>query len=358
MSETTPFSITYTSQVPQLLSDLNISLALTTYQAGKLVCISPSPDQEGLISLPRNFDKPMGVGISGDKMAIATKDEVIVLSESKPLASHYPNKKNVYDSLWLPRTTYYTGQVDLHDIKFCQDGIYAINSSFSCLCKIDENYNFTPVWQPFFIDKLASEDRCHLNGLATKNDKPKFATALGVSNTPQGWRDNIASGGVLMDIEDNRIIMDKLPMPHSPMYHNDKLYLLCSASGEFIEVNVENESFKVIKKFAGFCRGLDIYKDYAFIGFSKLRKNSSTFAKLSFAEEANYAGIKIVHLPTAAEVGEIRYKTSVDEIYEVVVLKDTTRPNVLNTMNPVHKFSLSIPDQTFWANPDDTVFGS
>jgi len=90
---------------------------------------------------------------------------------------------------------------------------------------------------------------------------------------------------------------------------------------------------------------IDIYKDHAFIGFSKLRKNSSTFAKLSFAEEANYAGIKIVLLPTAAEVGEILYKTSVDEIYEVVVLKDTTRPNFLNTMNPIHKFSLSIPGQ-------------
>ena len=43
---------------------------------------------------------------------------------------------------------------------------------------------------------------------------------------------------------------------------------------------------------------MDLYEDYLFIGLSKLRKNSSTFAKLDFAEDANDAGIEIYHLPT------------------------------------------------------------
>ena len=151
-----------------------------------------------------------------------------------------------------------------------------------------------------------------------RNGAPKYVTALGTTNTPQGWRDNIVGGGVLMDVETNRIVVDGLAMPHSPRWYNNELYLLLSATGEFVKVDVEHGSYTVLKKFEGFCRGLSIYKDYAFIGFSKLRKNSSTFAKLSFSDTANFAGIKVIHLPTQALVGELTYQTSVDEIYEVV----------------------------------------
>jgi uncharacterized protein (TIGR03032 family) len=348
----TPFASSYTPQLPELLLALNCSIALTTYQAGKLVTISPNPDGEKLTTLPRSFHKPMGIAIDGDKMAIASKDEVIVLQNSKELAEYYPNKQNTYDSLFVPRITYYTGQVDMHDIAFGSDGLYAINSYFSCLCKVDGNFNFTPIWQPPFITQLISEDRCHLNGLVMVDGKPKYVTALGTTNTHQGWRDNIVGGGILMDVTTNDVILKGLAMPHSPRMYNNELYVLLSASGEFVKVDVAKKSYQVIKKFDGFCRGLSIYKDYAFIGFSKLRKNSSTFSKLPFSDKANFAGIKIIHLPTQAEVGEITYQSTVDEIYEVLVLQDTIRPNILNTINDIHKYALAIPNQTFWANPD------
>lgn len=347
-----PFTCSYSPQIPELLLNLNCTIALTTYQAGKLVFISPNPDKERLTTLPRTFEKPMGIAVKGDKMLIAAKDEIHLLENSRELATHYPNKENTYDSLWLPRITFHTGQVDMHDIAFGDDGIYAVNTSFSCLCKVDGNFNFTPIWQPPFIDKLASEDRCHLNGLVMINGKPKYVTALGTTNTRQGWRDDITSGGILMDVDTNEIILDGLAMPHSPRMHNGDLYLLQSAKGELIKVNTEKKTYEVVKKFEGFSRGLDIFGDYAFVGFSKLRKNSSTFAKLSFSEKADFAGIKIIHLPTQAEVGEIKYQASVDEIYEVAVIPDMIRPNVLNTINPIHKQSLSIPGSTYWANSE------
>lgn len=349
----TPFYAVYSPQLPELLLSLNCTIAITTYQAGKVVLISPNPDKERLTTLPRTFSKPMGIDVDQNRMLIALKDEVILLENSVELAKFYPNKQNVYDSLWLPRVTYYTGQVDMHDIAFGDDGIYAINTSFSCLCKVDGNYNFKPIWKPPFIDKLISEDRCHMNGLVMLNGKPKYITALGTTNTHQGWRENIVGGGILMDVETNEIILDGLAMPHSPRMYKDDLYILLSASGEFIKVNTENKSYEVLKKFDGFCRGLSIYKDYAFIGFSKLRKNSSTFAKLSFSDKANFSGIKIIHLPTNAEVGEIVYKSSVDEIYEVSVLPEMIRPNILNTINDTHKYSLATPESTFWANPQE-----
>ncbi len=346
-----PFTCSFTPQLSELLFKLNCSIAISTYQAGKLIFISPV-DAERITQLPRDFAKPMGFEISGDKLILATKDEIVCFENSKELATHYPNKKNTYDSLFLPRTTFYTGQVDMHDVALGNEGIWAINTSFSCLCLVTGNFNFVPKWQPKFISGLVSEDRCHLNGLVLVNGKPKYVTALSNTDTAQGWRENIIKGGVLIDVETNEIILDKLPMPHSPLLHNNELFMLLSASGELIKVNIKEKKYEVIKKLEGFCRGMDICGDYIFIAMSKLRKNSSTFAKLPFADKADVAAIKVIHLPSKAVVGELVYKTSVDEIYSLKILKNTIRPNILNTTNPLHKYSLSIPGQTFWANPE------
>lgn len=347
-----PFSCSFSPQLPELLMKLRCSIAITTYQAGKVVFISPK-DENHFTMLPRNFEKPMGIDIKGNKMVIATKDEVVVLENSKELAASYPNKKDYYDSLYVPRITFHTGQVDMHDIAFGKEGIWAINTSFSCLCLVNGNYNFIPQWKPSFISALVSEDRCHLNGLVMLDEKPKYVTALGNTDTFQGWRNNIVAGGLLIDVFTNEIILDKLAMPHSPLMYKGELYLLLSATGQLIKVNIAEKKYEVIKSLEGFCRGMDIYGDYLFIGMSKLRKNSSTFSKLPFAENAQWAGIKIIHLPTKAFVGELRYQTSVDEIYAVKILPDTIKPNILNTLNATHKLSLAIPNHTFWAKAEN-----
>lgn len=347
----TPFSFTYSPELPELLLKLNCSLMITTYQAGKVVMISPK-DENSLVTLPRTFDKPMGMDVQGDRIVLASRNEVTVFENSKELAENYPNKSNTYDSLFVPRATYYTGHVDMHDIAFDKGSIWAINSSFSCLCQVNGHHNFIPKWHPKFITELVSEDRCHLNGLVMENGHPRFVTALGKTNIHQGWRDCITDGGVLIDLVTDENLFEHLAMPHSPILHDGELYVLLSATGQLVKLDVKKKEIAVIKELGGFCRGLDIIGEYAFVGMSKLRKNSSTFAKLPFAEKAQNAGIKVIHLPTRAFVGELTYQTSVDEIYEVKILKDSIRPNILNTTNPIHNYSLSIPGKTFWANPE------
>ncbi len=346
-----PFACQYTSQVPELLTRLGCTLAVTTYQAGKLVLISPK-DEHTLVQLPRTFDKPMGIAQDKekDKLALACRDTVQVFSNSSDLAAYYPPAPQKYDALYMPRLTYHTGQVDIHDLNFGKDGkLYAVNTLFSCLISLDDDYNFTPYWKPWFVDNIVSEDRCHLNGMAMKDGLPKFATAFNTGNSKQSWREHITTSGVIMDITTNEVVLEGLAMPHSPRIYNDELYCLLSATGELIKVDPENRTYQTVIKLDGFVRGMDLYQDYLFIGLSKLRKNSSTFAKLDFAEEANEAGIAIVHLPTASIAGKITYQTSLDEIYDVHVLADKLRPNILNTLKPEHKMGISIPNSTFWA---------
>lgn len=344
-----PFSCIYSAHVPELLQRLGCSIAISTYQAGKLVFIS-ALDENKLIQLPRTFNKPMGIAYDEekDKIALACKDEVVVFANSTGLAQYYPNAPNKYDALYMPRSTYHTGTLDIHDLNFDKNKqLIGVNTLFSSLVKIDDDYNFTPIWQPKFIDKIAAEDRCHLNGLAMQNGHPKYVTAFGTGNTHQSWRETVTTGGVLIDVETDEIIVNNLPMPHTPRIFNGELYTLLSATGELIKINKESGNYEVIAKLDGFVRGMDLYKDHLFIGLSKLRKNSSTFAKLNL--KANEAGIVIVHLPTGSIVGKMTYQTSLDEIYDVHILPGKIRPNILNTIRPDYKEGVTTPQATFWA---------
>lgn len=343
-----PFSCTYSPNIPELLQQLNCSLAISTYQAGKVIFISPK-DRDHLIQLPRQFTKPMGMALQKNKLAVATMNEVIVLSSNAALAQAYPKQPNVYDGLFLPRSVYYTGELDIHDLHWTSDGLVAVNTRFSCLSYINDDFNFTPFWKPDFITDLTPDDNCHLNGLALEGDRPRYVTVLGKTNSRQGWRATKGTGGCLIDIATNEILAENLPMPHSPRIYNNKVYVLLSATGELAEVDIQNKNYKVLKRLDGFVRGLDRIGDYIFIGLSKLRQTSTAFADLPIAKRSIFCGIVAMHLPTASIAGYIKYENSVEEIYDVKVLPGLLRPGILNLEKPEFRMALSTPTKTFWA---------
>ena len=173
-----PFAVIHTPNIPEILHDLKFTLALSTFQAGKVIFLS-AVNREKLIQLPRTFSNAMGIATSGTKMAIACKHQVEVLINFPELAANYPVQRNTYDSLFVPKASFHTGSLDLHDMNFVEGRLLAVNTLFSCLAEIDGEYSFRPVWQPSFITELAPEDRCHLNGMAVSGTEVKYVTALG-----------------------------------------------------------------------------------------------------------------------------------------------------------------------------------
>ncbi len=349
-----PFACSYSPQVPELLNTLGCTIAISTYQAGKLIFIS-AKDKEQLIQLPRNFEKAMGIAENPTtkQLALATKDELVIFANDPSLAAHYPKSPNTYDALYVPRCTYHTAALDVHDIAFGADQkLFMVNTLFSTIVTVDSRYNFVPYWKPSFIERLASEDSCHLNGMAMENGLPKYASAFNTGNTPSSWRQTVPHSGVLFDVEKDNILTEGLAMPHSPRIINGELYCLLSGTGELVRVDRNTGKTHVVKQFDGFVRGMSHYQDYLFVGLSKLRKNSSIFAKLDFPFSGDKAGIVIMHLPTASIVGQFMYQASVDELYDVHVLAGTQRPNILNTQKPEHKLAVSTPEASFWAKPN------
>lgn len=347
-----PFSYSFTPNMPELLQGLKCSVAISTYQTGKVVIFS-AKDENQLIQLPRTFPKPMGMARKDHKWAIATNDAVVITANAPGLAANYPANPNTYDSLYIPRASFYTGPLDMHDIQFADQGLVGVNTMFSTLCKIDTDYSFKTIWKPKFITQEKPEDRCHLNGLAIDHVlKPKYVTALGMGDSARSWKEGMLNGGILIDIETNEIVLNELPVPHTPRLYNGELWMLLSATGELVKVDPKAGKYDVVAQLNGFVRGMDKIGDYLFVATSKLRPNSSLFKEAPVAKRSVICGITVIYLPTGQPCGSIQYHTSVEELYDLVILPGDLRPNILNIEKGLHRTSVVTEKEVFWHNPE------
>ncbi|MCG8487612.1 MAG: TIGR03032 family protein [Chromatiales bacterium] len=345
------FSASFSSGLPRLLDELDISLILTTYQAGKVILISS--DGESITQLLRDFDRPMGVALQGEMLALALRLNVAFFRNDQGLAERYPKRPNTYDALYFPIALNKTDFIDTHDLAFTRHGLVAVNTAYSCLVKIDAGFSFQPIWRPPFISELEASDRCHLNGMAVDDaGEIRYVTAFGATDTREGWRSNKLQGGVVIDVERNHIVAEGIGMPHSPRLYRGRLYLLSSARESLLEVDVSTGSVHTLATMDGFIRGLSFKDDHAFIGVSKLRK-SHTFGDLSIVNKRIEAGVVVIDLKKGEQVADIVYGDDLQEIYDVHVLDGKRRPNILNLPMSEQYRAMLTPHGAQWVATDN-----
>ncbi len=317
-------------QFPNFMAEQRISLAVTTYQAGKLFLLGLRPD--GRLSVfERTLERCMGLCIDQDMLHVATLYQIWRFQNVlAPGAFHQE-----HDALFSPRMSWVTGDLDVHDLALLPDGrpVFA-NTLFSCLATVSDNDSFTPVWKPRFISRLAAEDRCHLNGLAMRDGKPAYVTAVGRSDVADGWREHRREGGCVIDVESGEIVAGGLSMPHSPRLHNGRLWLLNSGTGEFGWVDPKAGRFEPVAFCPGYMRGLSFVGDFALVGLS-LPRDNRTFNGLALNEalvargaEARCA-ILVIDLRTGDTVHWVRFTGVVQELYDVAAIPGVRRPSAI-----------------------------
>ena len=228
------FHYTQTDSFVALLQQLGASLLVSTYQANKLLVARAAGG--GLSMLVRTFDRPMGLAVDAQRLTIGTRNQIWFLRNAPDIAPRV-EPAGQHDACFLPRSSHVTGDIGVHEMAWAGDELWVVNTRFSCLCTLHPDYSFVPRWRPPFITALAAEDRCHLNGLAIVDGRPKYVTALGETDTAGGWRANKPQGGCLMDVSSGEMISRGLSMPHSPRWHDGRLWLLESGTGQLVLVD-------------------------------------------------------------------------------------------------------------------------
>lgn len=332
----------HTRSFAQLLHGLGVSLLVSTYQAGKLVVLR---EKDGLVNTHfRMFDRPMGVAADGGRFAVGTAAGVTEYRNMRAVAQRL-DPPGVHDAVFLPRLMHVTGNIDIHELAYAGDELWFVNTLFSCLCTLDGQNSFVPRWRPPFVSGYAAEDRCHLNGLEIVEGHPRYVTALGVSDKHGGWRDNKASGGVLMEVPSGEVICRGLSMPHSPRWHDGELWLLESGNGSLSRVDPLNGTLTTVATLPGFTRGLAFCGPYAFIGLSQVRE-SAVFSGIKVTEhEERNSGVWVVDVRSGTTVAFLRFEAAVHEVFAVALLPGIRFPEVLENDHQLIKSSYALPEQ-------------
>jgi len=335
------------------LREQKASLAFTTYQTGKLFLLGVKP--EGKLSVfERTFERCMGLTVSPDAKTLwmSSVYQLWRFENALPDGAVAPGG---YDRLYVPQLAYTTGDVDAHDIGLPpsimgdQPAPIFVNTLFSCLAAASVSHSFRVVWKPPFITKLAAEDRCHLNGLAMRNDVPAFVTAVSTSDVHEGWREKRRDGGVVIDVASHELVARGLSMPHSPRWHDGKLYVLNSGAGEFGTVDLASGKFEPICFCPGYARGLAIHGHFAIIGLSTCRENR-TFSglplddALAAKDVQPRCGLLVVDLRTGDIAHSITIEGLVRELYDVAILPGALMPSALGFKTEEIRRMITIED--------------
>ena len=297
------------------------ALAVTTYQAGKVVLLSFDDGQLRIQSC--DFPKPMGLAVSGQQIALACQFDVVFLGGVLADVRH--------DMVYLPQGGCIVGDHHIHDLAFGVDRLWMVDTRYSCLSSIDANGLSRPCWQPDFISRLLPQDRCHLNGLAMHNGQPAFVTAHAMTDAPGGWRVVKSSNGAVVSVETGQAVVQGLCMPHSPRHYRGRWWLLNSGRGELCTFDPDHGRYHVVCALPGYVRGLCFHGRYAVVGLSKIR-STHFFEDLPIQKRFTdlYCGLAVVDIETATTVGLCQFTDECRELYDVQWLGSLRRPVIYN----------------------------
>jgi uncharacterized protein (TIGR03032 family) len=345
-----PLRSVHTSTLPQLLEGLGVSLLVTTYQAGKLIVARA--DGGRLNTHFRSFPLPMGLAGDRHRLAIGTRHHVWEF-RNQPAVAHGLEPVGKHDACYLPRSAHVTGDIRIHEIAWAGDELWIVNTRFSCLCTLDREHSFVPRWRPPFVTALAPEDRCHLNGLAVVDGRPRYVTCLGTTDTAAGWRDQKATGGALLDVDTGAVLLGGLSMPHSPRWYRGKLWLLESGAGTIAFVHPGTGQTETVAELPGFTRGLDFCGPYAFVGLSQVRE-TAVFSGIPITERLRErtCGVWVVDIQTGQTVAFLRFEEAVQEIFAVQVLPGVRFPDLVNDDEKLLGNSFVLPEKDLAEVPE------
>jgi len=314
----------HSENLPALLTQLRLSVLISTYQTGHLVVVAAR--QGRLVLTFHQFERAMGIAVKPGSLAICTRKEVWFVRDAPDIAAKL-EPRGQYDACFLARTAHFTDDIQAHEAAWVGKEFWVVNTLFSCLAALHPSYSFAPRWRLPFVSALLPEDRCHLNGLALVNGQPRYVTALAETDSPEGWRAVKATGGCLVEVPSGQIVVRGLSLPHSPRVDGGQIFFLHSGQGRLDVVDPSTGKVTSVAELPGVARGLALHGGLAFVGLSKARPTLEGVPIIARRDQLQ-CGLFVVDLRTGARVAHLEFLTGVKEVFDVQVLPGITFPYI------------------------------
>src|SRR5581483_8201790 len=118
--------------------------------------------------------------------------------------------------------------------------------------------------------------------------------------------------GCLIDVPSGETVLRGLSMPHSPRWHDGRLWLLESGTGRLMLADPAGGRRQAVAELPGFARGLALSGPYALVGLSKIRKTSAMDGvPLADRREQLKCGVAVVDLRDGRVIASVEFLTAV-----------------------------------------------
>jgi uncharacterized protein (TIGR03032 family) len=122
-------------------------------------------------------------------------------------------------------------------------------------------------------------------------------------------------------------------MPHSPRWHDGKLWVLNSGSGELGYIDPKTKKFVAIAFCPGFLRGLGFHNGHAVVTLSKPRhgrfEGLALDDRLKEKDVDAWCGVQVISLATGNVVQWLRLDGGITELFDACVLPGVANPLTL-----------------------------
>ena len=120
--------------------------------------------------------------------------------------------------------------------------------------------------------RLEPSDRCHLNGLAMVDGRPRYATASGNRHHGADGQKK-ATGGILMDVPSGEVCARAVDAALASLAAG-RLWVCESGAGTLGFIDPNTMKYEADRRVPGFTRGLDFAGNLAFVGLSQVRETA------------------------------------------------------------------------------------
>jgi hypothetical protein len=203
-----------------------------------------------------NIDNARGLAVNNTNVAVASHNNIQIFNRFTGKVAAILN----------------VSSEDSHEIGLTLDNsVVACASYLSALTKHSVGHDEI-IWTVPGVTNETNDARSWINGVILVDDIPKYVTVLGISDVPQGWRDEARnSRGALINTVTNEIVLHDLFFPHSPTLIGDDIWFANSGHAELCKWQPGEAKHTVVTTLPGWTRGITQLGDYVLVGISQGR---------------------------------------------------------------------------------------
>jgi uncharacterized protein (TIGR03032 family) len=297
----------------QWLQSRRICLALSTGESGRIITLGAGASGLAVFDVP--CEGPGALLPTADGLYVATQSRVWCFDDALTGGANYRGA----DRLCLPSQCRPTGAIGIQDLGVEESGrLLAAVARFNCVARMNSRGDLKPIWRPAFIDGAVRDDRCHLTGFCLRDGALAYVTVTAATNEKDGWRQQTASGGQVIDAATHRAVAQGLALPRAPRLYRDRLWILESGSGALGWIDLQSKRFERLAELPGFPRGLRFLGDHALVTVSQRRGEQG----------GGPAGIHWVNLKTGRIDHRLALKGALTEAIDLAVIPGETVPRL------------------------------